>query len=242
MVSRTIYSKGDIMDDIINFFQSWTMAGIGARLFLATLAGVIIGMDREYKNKGAGIKTHALVCIGAAMAMIVNEFILRSFPTSNTDLARIGAQVVSGIGFLGVGTIIVTGRNEVKGLTTAAGLWVCAGIGLAAGIGFIKGTILALLFVIFVLRVLEPVDKHLRARARDMDLYVEFENMEAIRSFLTGLRAKGIKVTNFSIYRQRQAGLSPSATVTVKMVHHGDHETWLHEFSEIPGVLYVEEI
>lgn len=77
--------------------------------------------------------------------MIVNEFILRTFPSSNTDLARMGAQVISGIGFLGVGTIIVTGRNEVKGLTTAAGLWVCAGIGLAAGIGFIKGTILALL-------------------------------------------------------------------------------------------------
>ena len=230
------------MDDIIDFFQSWTMAGIAARLFLATLAGVIIGMDREYKNKGAGIKTHALVCIGAAMAMIVNEFILRCFPTSNTDLARIGAQVVSGIGFLGVGTIIVTGRNEVKGLTTAAGLWVCAGIGLAAGIGFIKGTILALLFVIFILRILEPVDKRLRARARDMDLYVEFENMEAIRSFLTGLRAKGIKVTNFSIYHQRRALFSTTATMTVKMEHHGDHEIWLHEFSEIPGVLYVEEI
>lgn len=151
------------MDAFIEFCQSWTMGGIAARLFLATLAGVIIGMDREYKNKGAGIKTHALVCIGAALSMIVNEFILRTFPSSNTDLARMGAQVISGIGFLGVGTIIVTGRNEVKGLTTAAGLWVCAGIGLAAGIGFIKGTILALLFVIFILRVLEPMDKKLRA-------------------------------------------------------------------------------
>lgn len=109
------------MDAFIEFCQSWTMGGIAARLFLATLAGVIIGMDREYKNKGAGIKTHALVCIGAALSMIVNEFIFRTFPSSNTDLARMGAQVISGIGFLGVGTIIVTGRNEVKGLTTAAG-------------------------------------------------------------------------------------------------------------------------
>ena len=89
---------------------------------------VIIGLDREYKNKGAGIKTHALVCIGAAMAMIVNEYVFREFPNMNTDITRLGAQVISGIGFLGVGTIMMNGRSEVKGLTTAAGLWACAGV------------------------------------------------------------------------------------------------------------------
>lgn len=78
--------------------------------------GVIIGLDREYKNKGAGIKTHALVCIGAAMAMIVNEYVFREFPNMNTDITRLGAQVISGIGFLGVGTIMMNGRSEVKGL------------------------------------------------------------------------------------------------------------------------------
>lgn len=77
---------------------------------------------RPGKNKGAGIKTHALVCIGAAMAMIVNEYVFREFPNMNTDITRLGAQVISGIGFLGVGTIMMNGRSEVKGLTTAAGL------------------------------------------------------------------------------------------------------------------------
>ncbi|MGN0954257.1 MgtC/SapB family protein [Dialister sp.] len=230
------------MDDFIGFCQSWTMGGIASRLFLATLAGVIIGMDREYKNKGAGIKTHALVCIGAALSMIVNEFILRTFPGSNTDLARMGAQVISGIGFLGVGTIIVTGRNEVKGLTTAAGLWVCAGIGLAAGIGFVKGTLLALLFVIFVLRVLEPMDKKLRARSRDFDLYMEFQDLDSIHRVIADLRSQGVKVSNFSIYKQRESVMSPAATVTVKMPHHGDHEAFVQQIRQIHGVNYVEEI
>ncbi|WP_299142382.1 MgtC/SapB family protein [uncultured Dialister sp.] len=229
------------MDAFIEFCQSWTMGGIATRLFLATLAGVIIGMDREYKNKGAGIKTHALVCIGAALSMIVNEFILRTFPASNTDLARMGAQVISGVGFLGVGTIIVTGRNEVKGLTTAAGLWACAGIGLAAGIGFIKGTLLALLFVIIVLRVLEPMDKKLRARSKDMDIYVEFQSFSSIRHVLETLRQRHIRVSGLNIYRGREI-LAPAATLSVKMPRHGNHEIFLQEIGKIEGILHVEEI
>ena len=168
------------MDTLDALFKEWSIGGICFRLLMATVAGVIIGMDREYKNKGAGVKTHALVSIGAAMAMILNEYVLRNYPASNTDLTRLGAQVISGIGFLGVGTIIVTGRNEVKGLTTAVGLWACAIIVLSAGIGFFEGTIIAQIFVIFVLRVLEPVDKHLRTQAKDFDLYVEFSDVQSI--------------------------------------------------------------
>ena len=122
----------DMFDTIMNLVKEWNVTGICLRLVLATFVGVIIGLDREYKNKGAGIKTHALVCIGAAMAMIVNEYVFREFPNMNTDITRLGAQVISGIGFLGVGTIMMNGRSEVKGLTTAAGLWACAGVGLAA--------------------------------------------------------------------------------------------------------------
>ena len=113
----------DMFDTVMNLVKEWNVTGICLRLALATFVGVIIGLDREYKNKGAGIKTHALVCIGAAMAMIVNEYVFREFPNMNTDITRLGAQVISGIGFLGVGTIMMNGRSEVKGLTTAAGLW-----------------------------------------------------------------------------------------------------------------------
>ena len=98
----------------------------------------------------------------------------------NTDITRLGAQVISGIGFLGVGTIMMNGRSEVKGLTTAAGLWACAGVGLAAGIGFAEGTLLAVIFILFIFRVLAPLDKKLHKNSKRIDLYMEFKDSESI--------------------------------------------------------------
>lgn len=86
----------DMFDTVMNLVKEWNVTGICLRLALATFVGVIVGLDREYKNKGAGIKTHALVCIGAAMAMIVNEYVFREFPNMNTDITRLGAQVIKG--------------------------------------------------------------------------------------------------------------------------------------------------
>lgn len=230
------------MDTLDALFKEWSIGGICFRLLMATVAGVIIGMDREYKNKGAGVKTHALVSIGAAMAMILNEYVLRNYPASNTDLTRLGAQVISGIGFLGVGTIIVTGRNEVKGLTTAAGLWACAIIGLSAGIGFFEGTIIAQIFVIFVLRVLEPVDKHLRTQAKDFDLYVEFSDVQSITAFLMDVRKKGVEITNFNVFKEKHGAAALAATMTMKVPHHGEKGKYISYLQTVEGISYVHEI
>ena len=230
------------MDSILDICREWSLLGIGIRLFLATLAGIIIGMDREYKNKGAGIKTHALVCIGAAMAMIINEYVLRTYPESNTDLTRIGAQVISGIGFLGVGTIMVTGRNEVKGLTTAAGLWACAGIGLSAGIGFMEGTLLAMLFVILVLRLLNPIDKYLRGRARDFEIYVELDDRLAVKEILTCLRKRQVTISDFHMMKDKAGLAAVSITMNLTVSHYKERQTCLHLLRGLPGVNYVEEI
>src|SRR5690554_4598709 len=103
------------------------------------VAGGILGLDREFKNRPAGLRTFMLVCIASTLVMITNQYVLEVYSHLNIDPTRMGAQVISGIGFLGVGTIIVTRRNHVKGLTTAAGLWASACIGLAIGIGFYSG-------------------------------------------------------------------------------------------------------
>ena len=113
---------GQWLQGVFDAAAGWGGEAILLRLFLATVVGVVIGLDREYRNKGAGIKTHVLVCLGSAMTMIVSEYVAMRFPEVRADMNRIGAQVVSGVGFLGVGTILVTHRNEVRGLTTAAGL------------------------------------------------------------------------------------------------------------------------
>lgn len=125
------------MDELL---QELNWISITVRLLLALICGGILGIEREKKRRPAGLRTYMLVCVGAAFVMITNEYM--SFKYEGVDPSRMGAQVISGIGFLGAGTIIVTGRNRVKGLTTAAGLWAAACIGLAAGAGFYSGQLL----------------------------------------------------------------------------------------------------
>lgn len=124
---------------IVGTAATWTLVGIWIRLLFSLAVGMFIGIDRGLKRRGAGIKTHVLVCLGATLVMLTSEYMFRTFPDAKADMARLGAQVISGVGFLGVGTIMVTGRNQVRGLTTAACLWISACEGLAAGIGFVEG-------------------------------------------------------------------------------------------------------
>ena len=102
--------------------------------------------------------------------------------------------------------------------------------------------ILALLFVIFILRVLEPIDKKLRARSRDFDLYVEFKDLESIHQVIAELRSQGVKVSNFSIYKRRESVMAPAATLTVKVPRHGEHEIFIQQIRQIEGIIYAEEI
>lgn len=129
--------------EFLIMIKGWSILSVGLRLAFSLVAGTLIGLDRSMKRRGAGIKTHVLVCLGSALVMMTGQFIQLNYE-GTIDVARMGAQVISGVGFLGVGTIIVTGHDQVKGLTTAAGLWACACIGLAIGIGFVDGALLAL--------------------------------------------------------------------------------------------------
>jgi len=229
------------MEDFFELFRQWNTTAIVLRLFLAVLVGGIIGTDREYRNKGAGLKTHVMVCIGAAVAMIVNEYVLRMFPDSNTDLTRIGSQVISGIGFLGAGTIIVTGRNEVKGLTTAAGLWACACAGLCAGVGFAEGTLIALAFIFLSLKLLKPIDKALHRTSKFYDMYAEFEDGTSIRSFIKEMRANGWDVIDMSLTKSGSFG-GHVGTLTVHLDRHGQKDRLKEILKEMPGLIFYEEL
>lgn len=117
-----------------------TYISIIIRILAAFLLGGVIGMERGMKNRPAGLRTYMLVCVGSCLIMLTNQYIYQVFDTG--DPVRMGAQVVSGIGFLGAGTIVVTKRNQIRGLTTAAGLWAAAAVGLAIGIGFYEAAVL----------------------------------------------------------------------------------------------------
>jgi putative Mg2+ transporter-C (MgtC) family protein len=130
------------------------------RLLLSALAGGIVGMEREASNRPAGLRTHILVTLGSALIMLISMYGFQGLGTDNSggEPARLAAQVVSGIGFLGAGTILRTG-NDIRGLTTAASIWVCGGIGLAIGNGYYIGGIVTTVIVLFSLRSLGVMQK-----------------------------------------------------------------------------------
>ena len=147
------------------------------RIVLAMLVGGVIGMDRERKGRAAGFRTYILVALGAAITVILSQYLdqmLNSFMRDaydvvkrRTDVVRLGTRVISGVGFLAAGTIIVTGKQEVKGLTTAAGLWASACMGLAVGAGFIECVLVSFLLIILSIRVLPAIETLILNRSRN---------------------------------------------------------------------------
>lgn len=163
-----------------------TLTSIAVRVVLSVVLGGVIGMERGMKNRPAGLRTYMLVTLGACVVMITNQYIFQAFGTG--DPGRMGAQVVSGIGFLGAGTIIVTGRNKIKGLTTAAGLWATATVGLAIGIGFYEVGIAAGILVFLALTVLHQWETYMRRSSHRVDLYLELAPGISLRAFLALVR------------------------------------------------------
>lgn len=227
--------------EFIDLIAGWSATSVFLRLSLAFLVGILIGAEREYKNKGAGMKTHVLVCVGSAVAMLVSEYIFHQFPSARADMARIGAQVISGVGFLGVGTIIITGKNEVQGLTTAAGLWVCACIGLLAGAGYVEGTIIALGFVMFTYIVINPVDHWLRVNARIFSVYVEFENKQGVKYLLKKLHTWNCDYSNFQIVKAEEGRFGGAATFTVELERGMRKQPFIDALQALEFVSFVEE-
>ena len=174
------------------------------RLALAMFFGGMIGMERERKRRPAGFRTYMLVCLGATLAGIVSQYNFIMLSTTfletakevgrTTDVSRIGAKVIGGIGFLGAGTVIVTGRQEVKGLTTAAGLWASACMGLAIGAGFYECVVLAFLLIFLCIRLLPPLENLMVERARNMNLYVEFSSLDDVGAIIGRIKSQGAQI------------------------------------------------
>lgn len=147
------------------------------RLLLACILGGLIGYERESMNRPAGFRTHILVCMGSALVMLTSEYIFMKYKgATNIDPARLGAQVISGIGFLGAGTIIREGAS-VKGLTTAASLWAVSCVGIAAGIGFYGGAIVAALVIYLTLILLKKLEHNLTRKKHLNILYIKTNNL-----------------------------------------------------------------
>ena len=174
------------------------------RLFLAGIMGAIIGLDREYRAKEAGYRTHFLVSLGSALIMIVSQHGFSEIldtPNVNLDPSRIASQVVTGIGFIGAGTIIVTKGNRVKGLTTAAGLWTAAIIGLALGCGFYEGAIFTTFAILLAELLFSKWEYRLMNAAPEINLYMEYTDGRCLEKVLRLYREQEVKVLDMQITR-----------------------------------------
>mgnify|MGYP004711623821 CR=1 FL=1 len=157
--------------DLIGNLRDLNLLSVIVRLVLAMLFGGTIGFERGIRQRAAGLRTHMLLCVGAASTMLVSQYMYASYAVG--DPARLSAQVLSGIGFLGAGTIIITRRNQVKGLTTAATLWATACMGLAVGSGFYECALVMYILLIFILLLVSVLDnKYLKIKTSTA-LYLE---------------------------------------------------------------------
>ena len=217
-----------------------TYLAVALRILVAVIVGGILGLERGMKNRPAGLRTYMLVCVGACVIMLTNQYVFQMFGTG--DPVRMGAQVVSGIGFLGAGTIIVTRRNQIKGLTTAAGLWSAAGVGLALGVGFYEAAITGTVAVFVVIALLQKMDNKLHRRSRQLEAYIELDGV-SLGDFLRIMRESDIDVSDV----QRESGEDETSGVrayvaTLKGKQRQNHQELMEKVLSIPGVKFVEEL
>ena len=181
-----------------------TLLSISLRMLLAVLCGGIIGIEREFKRRPAGFRTHILICLGAAMTTLTSQYLYLCLG-QYTDMARLGAQVVAGIGFIGAGTIIVTRRQRVKGLTTAAGLWAAAIIGLTLGGGFYEGGLFATCLIMGAELIFSRIEYRILRNAPEMNLYVEYTGSNSLETLLRLLRELELKILNMGIIHSKSS-------------------------------------
>ena len=174
-----------------------TWLAVILRIIVSFVLGGMLGMERGLKQRPAGLRTYMLVCVGACLIMLTNEYVVQVYGSG--DPVRMGAQVVSGIGFLGAGTIIVTRHNQIKGLTTAAGLWAAAAVGLATGIGFYEAAIMGAVVIFITLSVLSNLDDRMHRKTDHFEAYVELPASVSLGMLMDALRTHDIVIEDVQV-------------------------------------------
>ncbi|MGI5976392.1 MAG: MgtC/SapB family protein [Candidatus Limivicinus sp.] len=241
------------MFDKLTFFRELNIYSMMIRIVLAMLIGGMIGFEREKKRRPAGFRTYMLVAMGAALTVILSQyldFMLSDFwvlPENlgdvQTDSSRFAAKVVNGIGFLGAGTIIVTGRQEVKGLTTAAGLFASACMGIAIGAGFYECMVIGALLILLSLKLLPLIENDIVANARNLSIYIEMDNFENIGEIVNRIKLEGVKVYDIEIEKKKHEHMSNfSVLVSVRLPKRGSHAELLAMLSTMDGIIAIDEV
>ena len=218
-----------------------TYLAVALRIFAAVIIGGLLGLERGMKNRAAGLRTYMLVCVGACVIMLTNQYIYQAYGSG--DPVRMGAQVVSGIGFLGAGTIIVTRRNQIKGLTTAAGLWASAGVGLALGIGFYEAAVTGAVAIFIIMTLLQKMDDRMHRKNRVLEVYLELSKDQSLGDFLRQVREQDIDISNVQRELDSESEDGSRAYVALmKTKKRSSHVDIMEKLQTMQGVVYIEEL
>ena len=227
---------------IFDALRDTSLLSVTVRMVLAVICGGCVGIEREFKRRPAGFRTHILICLGAAMTTLTGQYLLLTMHYY-TDIARLGAQVVAGIGFIGAGTIIVTPKQRVKGLTTAAGLWTSAIVGLALGGGFYEGGLLTTALILLAEMVFCRMEYRMMESAPEINLYVEYRDKACLEALLKLFRELNLKVLGMEITRSTgNETLNACAIFSLRLNKKCREEILLHRMHETDGVFSVEEL
>ena len=231
------------MFDFLNFLRGDHLdtLTIVVRLFLAVFCGGIIGLERERKRRPAGFRTHILICLGAAMTTLTSQFIMLDLGLF-TDPARLGAQVIAGIGFIGAGTIIVTKRRQVKGLTTAAGLWAAAIVGLCYGAGFYEGAVFATFIILLAELVFSKLEYFMVSTAKSFNIYVEYTESSMLANIVDALKKADVYILDMEIRKSSQTSTNLHVVFSMKVPRKASHQSIMNLIAKLDGVVTVEEL
>lgn len=199
----------------LGYFAAWNIKNILIRVFVSTILGGIIGLDRGMKHRGAGTKTITIVCLGSTLVMLTEQYIQMYFP-GLANMNRLAAQVISGVGFIGVGTIIIS-RHRVRGLTTAATLWASACVGLAVGSGFVEGGILITAMMLISLHVLPYVERFAARHSRYCNVFMDLEESRDLHVVIQKLKEADIVIDSMDMSEESKGeGISVHMVLYVK--------------------------
>lgn len=236
----------------IEYFRELNFASVVLRILCAMAVGGIVGLDRERKGRAAGFRTYMLVALGAALTVMLGQYLSVMLETVwadkvaelglKTDVVRFGAQVINGVGFLGAGTIIVTGRQQVKGLTTAAGLWASACLGLAIGAGFYECVFIGFVLILMCMKLLPKIEDFVTSKALNMNIYISMDSVECLGNIINCFKESNFRILDADIEKEEHATITQiNAVFSVKMTERHPHTEILAKLSTLDGIIYIEQ-
>ena len=240
------------MENAAEYLRQLNFASMALRIALAVIVGGLLGLERERKSSPAGFRTYMLVAIGSTMTIMLSQYLDIMLSTkwlaqaqavgATHDVSRFGAQVINGVGFLGAGTIILTGRKRVKGLTTAAGLWASACLGLAIGAGFYECVGICVALILICMYAFPALETRMILRSRYMNILAELEGFDHFGIVLATLRELGVTVCAVDLTKHPEdSRASLGVHLSVYLPKEINHTMLLARLSTLGGIVSIEE-